>query len=79
MTRYRLWQKANALHPTLSQSAVYEYLRGTRDIVATSAEALMAAAGIKFSGTKPAARMPKVKPAGKAKARKRSLVRSGVD
>lgn len=47
MTRYGPWKKANALCPTLSQSAVYEYLRGERDIGVMYAEALMAAVGLK--------------------------------
>jgi hypothetical protein len=73
MTRYRLWQKANALHPTLSQSAVYEYLRGERDIGVTSVEALMAAAGVKVTSTKPPT------PKGPApKMPKRGLVGSGT-
>jgi hypothetical protein len=55
MTRYQLWQKAHAHHPTLSQSAVYEYLRGERDIGVTSAEALMAAAGVRVGPGKPSA------------------------
>ena len=49
MTRYRLWKNAHALHPSLSQSAVYEYLRGERDIGVSSVEALMAAAGLTVS------------------------------
>jgi len=73
MTRYRLWQKANALHPTLSQSAVYEYLRGERDIGVTSVEALMAAAGVKITSGKPPT--PKA-PA--AKTPKHGLVGSGT-
>ena len=47
MTRYALWKKAHTLCPTLSQSAVYEYLRGERDIGVVYAEALMAAVGLK--------------------------------
>jgi hypothetical protein len=47
MTRYGLWKKASALCPKLSQSAVYEYLRGERDIGVVYAEALMAAVGLK--------------------------------
>ena len=52
MTRYGLWKKANTLCPTLSQSAVYEYLRGERDIGVVYAEALMAAAGLKVVSQK---------------------------
>jgi hypothetical protein len=71
MTRYRLWQKAHALHPTLSQSAVYEYLRGQRDIGVSNVEALIAAAGVKVSAKKPASKTPKTTKGG--------LVNSGVD
>jgi hypothetical protein len=53
MTRYRLWQKARAIYPSLSQSAVYEYLRGQRDIGVASAEALMDAAGLTVTAKKP--------------------------
>jgi hypothetical protein len=70
MTRYRLWQKARTQCPTLSQSAVYEYLRGERDIGVTYVEALMAASGVKVSATKPAAEIPKTT--------KRKLVDSGT-
>jgi hypothetical protein len=59
MTRYRLWQKAQAQCRTLSQSAVYEYLRGERDIGVTYVEALMAASGVKVSAKKPAVKTPK--------------------
>src|ERR1700722_13809441 len=45
MTRYQLWQEARAHSETLSQSAVYEYLRGQRDIGVPYVEALMKAAG----------------------------------
>ncbi len=69
MTRYRLWQKAKAQCPTLSQSAVYEYLRGRRDIGVKYAEALIAVSGVKVSVAKPAE---------KPKAGKRSLLKSGV-
>ena len=71
MTRYRLWQKAKAQCPTLSQSAVYEYLRGERDIGVTYVEALMAASGVKVSAKKPAVKTPKTT--------KRRLVNSGVN
>lgn len=46
MTRYELWKAARVHCPTLPQSAVYEYLRGTRAIQLPYAEALMAAAGL---------------------------------
>src|SRR5271166_3697327 len=68
MTRYRLWQRARAQCPTLSQSAVYEYLRGERDIGVAYVEALMAASGVTVLAKKPTAKKPK--------ATKRSLVNS---
>ncbi len=68
MTRYQLWQKARARCPTLSQPAVYEYLRGGRDIGVKYAEALMAVSGVKISVAKTA---------GKPKAGKRSLINPG--
>jgi hypothetical protein len=46
MTRYQLWQAARASCPTLPSSAVYEYLRGQREIGTPYAEALMKAAGL---------------------------------
>jgi hypothetical protein len=50
MTRYELWKKARVHCGTLSRSAVYEYLRGTRDIGVEYAEALMMAANLKVVG-----------------------------
>jgi hypothetical protein len=50
MTRYELWKKARAQCATLSRSAVYEYLRGARDIGVEYAEALMMAANLKVVG-----------------------------
>jgi len=47
MTRYQLWKKAHAHCETLSASAVYDYLRGVRDIGIEYAEALMEAANLK--------------------------------
>jgi hypothetical protein len=47
MTRYTLWKKARAHHKGLSESAVYEYLRGARDLGIASVEALMKAANLK--------------------------------
>lgn len=49
MTRYQLWQKARRHCKTLAQSAVYEYLRGQREIGLPYAEALMRAAGLYVS------------------------------
>ena len=50
MTRYQLWKKAHAHCETLSASAVYDYLRGVRDIGIEYAEALMEAANLKVIG-----------------------------
>jgi hypothetical protein len=49
MTRYELWKKARAHCRTLSRSAVYEYLRGARDIGVEYAEALMMAADLEIA------------------------------
>lgn len=43
ITRYELWKRARAYGPTLSESAVYEFLRGERQIGLEYAEALLAA------------------------------------
>jgi hypothetical protein len=48
MTRYELWKKARVHCSTLTASAVYEYLRGTREIKSEYMEALMAAAMLKI-------------------------------
>ncbi len=50
MTRHALWKKARGHCGTLSRSAVYEYLRGARDIGVEYAEALMMAADLKVVG-----------------------------
>jgi hypothetical protein len=62
MTRYELWKKAHAHCHTLTASAVYEYLRGTREIKSEYVEALMEAAKLEVvkqggsKGKKPVAR-----------------------
>jgi hypothetical protein len=43
MTPYRLWKEAKAHCPTLSQSAVHEFVKGQRQLELPYAEALMAA------------------------------------
>jgi len=43
MTPYRLWKEAMSYCPTLSQSAVHEFLKGQRQIELPYAEALLAA------------------------------------
>ena len=47
MTRYELWKKAHARCDSLSASAVYEYLRGDREIGSEYMEALIEAASLK--------------------------------
>jgi hypothetical protein len=69
MTRYELWKKARAHHKGLSASAVYEYLRGARDLGIASVEALMKAANLKVvPQSKP--HLVKVKPAASVAAKK---------
>ena len=53
MTRYQLWVEARSYCETLTQSAVYEYLRGQRDIRLPYAEALLQALGLGVSLQKP--------------------------
>jgi hypothetical protein len=43
LTAYRLWQMARTHCPTLSQSAVHEFLKGQRQLELPSVEALLAA------------------------------------
>jgi hypothetical protein len=43
LTVYRLWQMARIHCPTLSQSAVHEFLKGQRQLELPSVEALLAA------------------------------------
>jgi hypothetical protein len=43
MTPYRLWKEAKTHCPTLSQSAVHEFIKGQRQLELPYAEALMAA------------------------------------
>ena len=46
LTTYALWKEARAYCPTISESAVGEFLRGRRQIGLDYAEALMAATGL---------------------------------
>ena len=46
MTRYELWQAARVHCPRLPASAVYEFLRGQREIGLPYAEAILEAAGL---------------------------------
>ena len=43
MTPYRLWKEARTYCPTLSQSAVHEFIKGQRQLELPYAEALMVA------------------------------------
>ena len=43
LTVYRLWRMARAHYPTLSQSAVHEFIKGQRQLELPSIEALLAA------------------------------------
>jgi hypothetical protein len=47
MTPYRLWKEARAYCSTLSQPAVYEFIKGQRQLELPYAEALMAAVQLK--------------------------------
>jgi hypothetical protein len=49
LTVYRLWRKATEFHPSLSQAAVHEFLKGQRQLELPSAEALIAAVGLRFT------------------------------
>jgi hypothetical protein len=49
MTRYELWQKARVYCPRIPGSAVYEYLRGQREIGTPYVEALLQAAGLEIA------------------------------
>jgi hypothetical protein len=50
MTRYRLWQEARRLCPTITTSAVYGFLGGSREIGLEYAEALMGSVGLRVAG-----------------------------
>lgn len=48
LTVYRLWKLARAHYPTLSQSAVHEFLKGQRQLELPSVEALLAAVDLRI-------------------------------
>lgn len=48
ITAYRLWQLARTHCPTLSQSAVHEFLKGQRQLELPSAEALLTAVHLRI-------------------------------
>jgi hypothetical protein len=47
-SRYELWRAAQQHCARISKSAVYEYLRGERDVGTTYAEAMLKASGLKI-------------------------------
>jgi len=49
MTPYRLWKEAVCHCPTISQSAVYEFIKGERQLELPYAEALLAAVNLGVS------------------------------
>ena len=77
MTRYRLWKAAQAICPKLPQSAVYEFLRGQRDIGVQYAEALTRAAGLRLAPIGPVKavrpRASQVRPKGPRRVDRRRL------
>lgn len=46
LTRYELWKKARHFCPKLPESAVYEFLRGTRQVGVVYVEAMLQALGL---------------------------------
>jgi hypothetical protein len=58
LTVYRLWQLARAHYPPLSQAAVHEFLKGQRQLELPSAEALLAAVGLRIVRNKAKRREP---------------------
>ena len=48
LTAYRVWQLARSYCPTLSQSAVHEFLKGQRQLELPSVEALLAAVQLRI-------------------------------
>jgi hypothetical protein len=49
LTTYRLWLRARLHYPTLSQSAVHEFLKGARQLELPSVEALLAAVDLEVT------------------------------
>jgi hypothetical protein len=47
LTAYRLWKRALPFHANLSKAAVSEFLKGQRQLELPSAEALLAAVGLR--------------------------------
>jgi hypothetical protein len=59
LTAYRLWQLARAHYPSLSQSAVHEFLKGQRQLELPSVEALLAAADLRVVSKSNRRRVPR--------------------
>jgi hypothetical protein len=80
ITAYRLWKEAKVHCPTLSQSAVHEFIKGQRQLELPYAEALMAAVNLGISRNEPPVKRPKTKSSdsGSKTAAKRGLNRGGV-
>jgi hypothetical protein len=53
MTPYRLWKEAKTRCPTLSQSAVHEFIKGQRQLELPYAEALLAAMNLGIARNQP--------------------------
>lgn len=73
ITPYRVWKEARAHCPTLSQSAVHEFLKGQRQVELPYAEALMAALHLRV------ARVARVAKQEKARGRSRASSGDSVD
>ena len=58
MTPYRLWKEAKVYCPTLSQSAVQEFIKGQRQLELPYAEALMAALHLGIARNEPREKQP---------------------
>ena len=48
LTRYELWKKARHFCPNLPESAVYEFLRGTRQVGVVYVEAMLQALSLRI-------------------------------
>jgi hypothetical protein len=80
MTPYRLWKEAKVYCPTLSQSAVHEFIKGQRQLELPYAEALMAAVHLGIARNEPREKQPSAisSSAGSKVTAKRGLNRRGV-
>jgi hypothetical protein len=62
MTRYQLWKAAQPHCGTLSESAVYEFLRGQRQIGLAYVEAMMVAMSLQITALPPTITLHMAKP-----------------